>query len=67
MSFWLPALGVETLKVENSPDPGTVCKRCSQKHKKLYLKLPNSAKMPPLPLLTVMCHFCVPQGLCAQL
>lgn len=50
VSFWLPPLGEENLKLEIFPNLRIVHKRCHQKHKKLYVKLPNSARMSLLPL-----------------
>lgn len=50
VSFWLPPLGEENLKLENFPNLRIVRKRCHQKHKKLYVKLPNSAWVSLLPL-----------------
>lgn len=59
VSFWLPPLREENLKLENFPNLRIVRKRCHQKHKKLYVKLPNSPWMSLLPLT----HPCPPPGL----
>lgn len=76
VSFWLPPLGEENLKLEIFPNLRIVHKRCHQKHKKLYVKLPNSARMsllplththpPPVPFLLVWGYSCVLAGLCVH-